>query len=73
MLKHIHDLKNELKEKGWIQRDASPEVHQPSFLRGDDQMHSWDLSLSKRDLLNPPTAQSRVHQTTLKWLRSKGL
>ena len=36
MLKLIHDLKNELKEKGWTQRDLPPEVHQPSFLRGDE-------------------------------------
>ena len=36
MLKHIHELRNELREKGWMQRDASPEVHQPSFLRGED-------------------------------------
>ena len=27
MLKHIHELRNELKEKGWIQRDLPPEVH----------------------------------------------
>ena len=36
MLKHIHDLKNELREKGWTQRDLPPEVHQPSFLRGEE-------------------------------------
>ena len=36
MLKHIHELKNELREKGWTQRDASPEVHQPWFLRCDE-------------------------------------
>ena len=36
MLKHVHDLKNELREKGWTQRDLPPEVHQPSFLRGDE-------------------------------------
>ena len=36
MLKHIHELKNELWEKGWTQRDLPPEVHQPSFLRGDE-------------------------------------
>ena len=36
MLKHIHDLKKELREKGWTQRDLPPEVHQPSFLRGDE-------------------------------------
>ena len=27
MLKHVHDLRNELKENGWVQRE-SPEVHQ---------------------------------------------
>jgi len=36
MLKHIHDLRNELREKGWTQRDLPPEVHQPSFLRGEE-------------------------------------
>ena len=36
MLKHIHDLKNELWEKGWTQRDLPPEVQQPSFLRGNE-------------------------------------
>jgi len=35
MLKHVHDLKNDLREKGWIQRE-SPEVHQHSFLRGEN-------------------------------------
>ena len=35
-MKHIHELKNELREKGWTQRDLPPEVHQPSFLRGDE-------------------------------------
>ena len=35
MLKHVHDLRNELKENGWAQRD-SPEVHQTYFLRSDE-------------------------------------
>ena len=35
MLKHIHDLKNELRENGWVQRD-SPEIHQQSFLRSEE-------------------------------------
>jgi len=35
MLKHIHDLKNELREKGWWERD-SPEVAQTSFLRSEN-------------------------------------
>ena len=34
ILKHIHDLRNELREKGWMQRD-SPEISQTSFLRGE--------------------------------------
>ena len=35
MLKHVHDLKNEIREKGWWERDA-PEVSQTSFLRSDE-------------------------------------
>ena len=31
MLKHVHDLRNELRENGWVQRE-SPEIHQTSFL-----------------------------------------
>ena len=36
MLKNIHELKFELREKEWTQRDLSPEVHQPPFLRGHE-------------------------------------
>ena len=32
MLKHVHDLKNDLRENGWWERD-SPEVSRTSFLR----------------------------------------
>ena len=35
MLKYIHDLKNELREKGCNQRD-SPECSWTSFLRGEN-------------------------------------
>ena len=35
MLKHVHDLKNEIREKGWWERDT-PEVSQTSFLRKDE-------------------------------------
>ena len=34
MLKHVHDFKNDLREKGWTLRE-SPEVSQISFLRTD--------------------------------------
>ena len=37
MLKHVHDLKKDLREKGWMQRESS-EVSQTSFLRGDDSI-----------------------------------
>ena len=36
MVKHIHELKNELSEKEWTQRDLQPEVYQPTFLRGNE-------------------------------------
>ena len=35
MLKHVHDLKNELRENGWVQRE-SLEIHQQSFLRSEE-------------------------------------
>ena len=35
MLKHVHDLKKDQTEKGWIQRE-SPEVSQTSFLRSEN-------------------------------------
>ena len=34
-LKHIHDLRNNLREKGWTQTD-SPKVTQTSFLLSED-------------------------------------
>ena len=27
MLKHVHDLKSDLREKGWNEKDLPPEVH----------------------------------------------
>mgnify|MGYP001293785530 CR=1 FL=1 len=35
MLKHVNDLKNEMSEKGWWERET-PEVSQTSFLRGEN-------------------------------------
>ena len=35
MLKHVHNLRNELRENGWIQREL-PEVHQSSFILSDE-------------------------------------
>ena len=41
MLKHVYDLKNEIREKGW-REGASPLVSQISFLRSKTQMQHWD-------------------------------
>ena len=35
MLKHIHDLKKDLRENGWWERE-NPEVSQTSFLRSEE-------------------------------------
>ena len=35
MLKHVHDIKKDLREKGWWERET-PEVSQTSFLRIED-------------------------------------
>ena len=51
MLKHVHDLKNEIRENGWFQRDI-PEVSQTSFLRGEnsDGQLVFDYEKNLRDL-----------------------
>ena len=35
MLKHVHDLRKDLREKGWWERET-PEVSQTSFLRSEN-------------------------------------
>ena len=35
MLKHVHDLKKDLREKGWWERET-PEVSQTSFFRSEE-------------------------------------
>ena len=35
MLKHVHDLKKDLRQNVWFHRE-SPEIHQTSFLRGEN-------------------------------------
>ena len=35
MLKHVHDLKKDLREKGWWERET-PEVSQTSFLSSEN-------------------------------------
>ena len=45
MLKHDHDLKNDLRDKDWYERDK-PEVYQTSFLRSENQVQNLDLSLN---------------------------
>ena len=47
MLKHIRDLNNEIREKGWWER-GSPRVSQTLFLRSKTEMQHWDYNLSDR-------------------------
>ena len=49
MLKHVHDLKNEMREKGWREGE-SPEVSQTSFLRSENSDAELGLSLSDESL-----------------------
>ena len=51
MLKHVHDLKNDLREKGWWERET-PEVSQTSFLRSEnsDGQLMFDNEKNLRDL-----------------------
>ena len=51
MLKHVHDLKNDLREKGWWERET-PEVSQTSFLRSEnsDGQLVFDYEKNLKDL-----------------------
>ena len=52
MLKHFHDLKNDLRERGWWERET-PEVSQTSSLRieNSDGQLLFDYEKNLRDLL----------------------
>ena len=60
MLKQVHELRNELREKGWTQRDLPPEVHQPSFLRSDESDVQLGSSLSNEILFNHLSPQNDI-------------
>ena len=45
MLKHVHDLKKDLREKGWWERET-PEFLRPHLSGVKTQMENWGLSLS---------------------------
>ena len=51
MLKHVHDLKNDLREKGWWEKET-PEISQTSFLRSEnsDGQLVFDYEKNLRDL-----------------------
>ncbi len=44
MLKHVHDLKNHLREKGWWERET-PEVSQTSFLSSENSDAEMGLEI----------------------------
>ena len=46
MLKHVHDLKNDLREKGWWKRET-PEVSQTSFLRSENSDAEFGFKFDK--------------------------
>ena len=51
MLKNVHDLKKDLRENGWFERET-PEVSQTSFLRSEnsDGQLGFDYEKNLRDL-----------------------
>ena len=52
MLKHLHDLKKDLTEKGWWERNLL-EMSQTSFLRSDESDAQLGfLSLNERENIN---------------------
>ena len=50
MLKHVHDLNNEIRANGWIQRE-SPEIHQTSFLRSENSDGQLGFKFEWKDTL----------------------
>ena len=46
MLKHVHDLKKDLREKGWWKRET-PEVSQTSFLRSENSDAEFGFKFDK--------------------------
>ena len=46
MLKHVHNLKNDLREKGWWKRET-PEVSQTSFLRSENSDAEFGFKFDK--------------------------
>ena len=48
MLKHVHDLKKDLREKGWWERETHQKYLISRFLGEKTQMQNWDLSLNER-------------------------
>ena len=55
MLKHVHDLKNDLREKGWWEKET-PEISQTSFLR----IENSDAELDFTDHLTPQTFADKL-------------
>ncbi len=54
MLEHFHDLKNDLREKGWLERET-PEVSQTSFLRSENSDGQLVFDYEKSEgLINVP-------------------
>ncbi len=58
MLKHIHDLRNELREKGWMQRDSSPEVSQYGSIVLRKKSSSNQLEVNE----NQPSSCEKFHK-----------
>ena len=46
MLKHVHDLKNDLREKVWWERESLQKYPKPNFWGVKTQMQNWGLSFS---------------------------
>ena len=64
-MKHIHDLKTELREKGWTQRDLPQEVHQPSFLRGINSDAELGFKYELRNHPNNSSPQNYIVECVL--------
>jgi len=58
MLKHIHEMRKELREKGWMQRDSSPEVSQYGSIVLRKKSSSNQLEVNE----NQPSSCEKFHK-----------
>ena len=70
MLKHVHDLKNDLREKVWWERET-PEFSQTSFLRSENSDAEFGFKFEKwSHVINVPSNKTLFLEFVSKKIRT---